>query len=479
MAKGGSRSEDFAVHLRPEAQARLAALKGRRVGVVGLGREGVDLTRFLAGCGAEVVVSDRATPDALGGRLAAVKDLAARLVLGDQDPGDLLDCDEIFLSPGVPRDTPVVAVPAQGGVRISSATQLLLELYPGPTAGITGSSGKTTTTSMISAILTAANVRAVVGGNMGVPMLGYIESATPDTWCVLELSSFQLGDLTRSPNIGAVLNIAPDHLDRHPDMEDYIRAKQNILRFQGPGDTAVLNADDPIVREFPRRGRTLEFSLTKAVEGAWYDGARLWCSGVQSPLLVRSDLPLRGIHNVANALAAAAACRAMGCDPEPISETLRAFQPVPHRLEIVATVDDVTYVNDSIATTPGRSSAALLSFEEPIVLIAGGRDKRVPMEDWARVIAQRVRAIVLVGEAAPLIRSALNAIESELPVHQARHFEEAVAMARGAAHPGDVVILSPGCTSFDAFDDYAGRGVAFREAVLGLAREHTGDEEPT
>lgn len=470
--------EELMAHLDPEARARLASLRGRRVGVVGLGREGVDLAQFLVRCGAEVVVSDRQPVEALGERVEAVRDLPVRLLLGDQRESDLLDCDEIFVSPGVPVGAPVVAVPSEAGVPISSATQLLLELYPGPTAAITGSSGKTTTTSMVASILTAAGVRAIVGGNMGIPVLGYLESATPETWCVLELSSFQLWSLTRSPNVGAVLNIAPDHLDRHSDMDDYIRAKQNVLRFQGPQDTAVLNADDPIVREFPRHGRTLEFSLKSEVEGAWYDGERLWCSGIPKPLLRREEFALRGLHNVANALAATTVCRAMCCAVEPIVEGLRAFQPVPHRLEVVASVNGVTYVNDSIATTPGRSMAALQSFEEPIVLIAGGRNKRVPMEGWARAIAERVRTVVLMGEAAPLIRSALTSIGGELPVLSARRFEEAVFLAREAAQPGDVVLLSPGCTSFDEFSDYTARGVAFRETVLALARAHPDAESP-
>jgi UDP-N-acetylmuramoylalanine--D-glutamate ligase len=466
-------------HASPEARARLASFKGRRVGVVGLGREGVDLTRFLVRCGAEVAVSDMAPAEALGERMAAVKDLPIRLLVGNQTEDDLLDCDEIFASPGVARDAPVVAVPAEAGIRISSATQLLLELYPGPTAGITGSSGKTTTTSIVASVLATAGVRAIVGGNMGIPVLGYLESATPDTWCVLELSSFQLGDLTRSPNVGVVLNIAPDHLDRHSDMDDYIHAKQNVLRFQSPRDTAVLNADDPIVRAFPRRSRTLEFSLRGEVEGAWFDGEHLWCSGVPAPLLRRREITLRGLHNIANALAATTICRAMGCETGPIAEALRAFQPVPHRLEVVARVDGVTYVNDSIATTPGRSTAGLQSFEEPIVLIAGGRDKRIPMEAWAQEIAQRARAVVLVGEAAPLIRSALGSIGTDLPVViNARRFEEAVFLAREAAQPGDVVLLSPGCTSFDEFADYAARGVAFQEAVLALARAHPDEGGP-
>ncbi len=459
-------------HLAPLARERIALLRGRRVGVVGLGREGVDLVGFLCRCGAEVTVSDRAAPEALAEPLAALAGLPVRYTLGAQRADDLAHCSEIFVSPGVPRESSVVAQAATAGIRISSATSLFLELCPGPIAGITGSSGKTTTTALTGRILEHAGIPAVVGGNIGIPMLGRLAEITAMTWCVLELSSFQLADLEASPRVAAVLNITPNHLDRHPDMDDYIRAKSNIVRFQRPEDIAVLNADDPIASDLPHASSTLEFSIQRPVErGAWlaHEELRLWT--LADPFLHRAELRLRGLHNVANALAAAAVGHAVGCAPEPIAEAIRSFEPVPHRLEAVATFDGITYINDSIGTSPERSAAALRSFVEPVVLIAGGRDKHLPMEDWAQLIVARACAVVLVGEAAPLIKCALESAGFSAPLAMANSFRETVPLARSLAKPGDVVLLSPGCTSFDEFRDYEARGHAFRRAVRALAAE--------
>lgn len=459
--------------LSPEARRRLRAFKSRRVGVVGLGREGADLVRFLTRWGAEIVASDRAAAAALGPSLAALDGIPVTYRLGEQTGRDLQDCSEVFVSPGVPPESPVVADTAAAGIPISSATRLFFELCPGPIVGITGSSGKTTTTSLVGAILKQADIPSLVGGNIGTPMLERLEDITADTWSVLELSSFQLSDVTQSPQVAAVLNITPNHLDRHPDMGDYIRAKHNIIRYQHPEDTAVLNADDPIVAPLSCASRKLHFSLTQPTNGGWLDGDVLMLAtsdGVSVRLLVRSELQLRGIHNVANVLAAATIAGAVGCSPAATAAAAHAFQPVPHRLEVVATIDGVTYVNDSIATSPERSIAGLRSIDEPIVLIAGGRDKHLPLEDWAEVIAQRVRAVVLVGEMAPLIRSALEGPARGMPVVTAGTFAETTALAHSLAEPGDVVLLAPGGTSFDEFRDYQARGEAFRASVLALRK---------
>lgn len=447
------------------------------VGVVGLGREGVDLVRFLARHGARVVVSDRAPADDLADAIEALDGIEVDYRLGSQEGGELLHCDRVFVSPGVPRETPVVAQAAAGGIPISSATALFFELCPGHILGITGSSGKTTTTALMGSILRAAGVPSVVGGNIGVPMMGRLEEITPQTWCVLELSSFQLEDLERSPTVAVVLNISPNHLDRHHDMSDYVRAKRNILNHQGPQDVAVLNGDDPIVAALPHASRTVEFALAHRVkEGAWLEGDQLWLSGSNRPLLRRAELRLRGLHNVANCLAAAAAATVVGCDPQRIAAAVRSFEPVPHRLEVVDVIDGITFVNDSIATTPERSIAALRSIDQPVVLIAGGRDKHLPMEEWARVIGERARGVVLMGEASPLIRAALEQAQAQMPVEESAELGEAVRLARLLAQRGDAVLLSPGCTSFDQFRDYAARGDAFRTEVAALARGESGGD---
>jgi UDP-N-acetylmuramoylalanine--D-glutamate ligase len=467
--------------LSPTARARVDGFRGKRIGVVGLGREGVDLARFLAAAGAEIVASDSAPPDALSGARASLEAAPVSFKLGAQQPDDLLECDEVFVSPGVPRTVPVIANAAEHGIPLESATRLFLELAPGPILGITGSSGKTTTTTLIGEILKAEGLPTFVGGNMGTPTLAHLEHLTRDTWSVLELSSFQLDDVTESPTLGVVLNITPNHLDRHPDMDDYIRAKGNLIRHQHEDDVAVLNADDPIVRALVHPSHTAAFSLSGPVNGAWLAGDELRIGGSiwnqrshslvpvpEQTLLPRADIPLRGIHNVANTLAAAAAALCVGCRVESITAAVRGFRPVDHRLEVVAEIDGVTFVNDSIATSPERSIAALKSFEEPVVLIAGGRDKHLPMDDWAALIQQRTRAVVLVGEATDIIEAALQRAGGRASVIHALSFAEVVNLAKEAAHPGDIVLLSPGCTSFDEFRDYEARGEAFRAAVGAL-----------
>jgi UDP-N-acetylmuramoylalanine--D-glutamate ligase len=447
----------------------IARFRNRRVGIVGLGREGTDLARCLHRWGAQVVVSDRASADALASARAHIADLPIEYFLGTQTGEELLDCDEIFVSPGVPPDASAVARPAAAGIPISSATALFFTLCPGPILGITGSSGKTTTTSLVGAMLRRAGLPTLVGGNIGIPVLGQLDRLTTATWCVLELSSFQLSDLTVSPHVAGVLNITPNHLDRHPDMDDYIRAKANIVRYQTPDDVCVLNADDPVTRALPHTARARYFSLKGRVEGAWLESDRLWLADREQPLLRRDEVPLRGIHNVANVLASATLAQSAGCESDAITAAIRAFQPVPHRLEVVASREGITYMNDSIATSPERSIAALLAIEEPVVLIAGGRDKHLPMEGWARLIGERARAVVLVGEAAPTIRAALAAAEVQVPVVTASQFADTVPIARDLARPGDVVLLSPGCTSFDSFVDFEARGEAFRRAVADLS----------
>lgn len=436
------------------------------------------MVRFLVPRCRQVVISDRLTADQLGPALTQLTGIPATYRLGSQDGGDLLDCDEVFVSPGVPPSEPVVSGPRNSGIPISSATGLFLDLCQGPIIGVTGSCGKTTTSSLVAAMLTADGIDVRLGGNIGVPMLGKLDAIGTATWSVLELSSFQLAELQRSPHVASVLNIFPDHLDRHLTFDDYVSAKLNIIRHQDPSDLAILNADDSTVASVSTTGQRIEFSLEHPVRGAWLEAGDLYILGFSDGhfipgqtrrLLARAEIPLLGAHNVANVLAASCLARGAGCGTEAISSAVRAFTPVAHRLEVVRRIDSVTYVNDSIATTPQRSMAALLSFDAPIVLIAGGRDKRVPMAEWGRLIAERARAVVLVGEAAPLIRAALEAASATLPIVLADHFGDTVRLAEGLAHAGDVVLLAPGCTSFDQFRDYQARGEAFRAAVSKLA----------
>jgi UDP-N-acetylmuramoylalanine--D-glutamate ligase len=287
------------------------------------------------------------------------------------------------------------------------------------------------------------------------------------SWVIMELSSFQLEPLRVSPHIAVVTNVTPNHLDRHPSMDAYWAAKGQILAFQQPGDFAILNADDLWTQRYRPRGRALRFSLEGTVEGAYLAGDKLML--LRDPLLSVSDVPLRGRHNLANILAAAAAAQAAGVPREAMVAAVRAFKGVPHRLQTVAEHDGVTYVDDSIATTPERSIAALLAYHEPLVLIAGGRDKHLPMHDWAKLIVKRVRHVVLLGEMSDLVADAVRAVDSSYTaITRTATMEEAVQQAARVAHGGDVVLLSPGGTSYDMYQDFEKKGDHFARTAQAL-----------
>jgi len=465
-------------------------LAGLRATIIGLGREGTALARFLASRGARVTVSDVKGPEALAGNIARLAGLNVRFALGGHPP-EILEADVLFLSPGVPSDSPLAAEARRRGVALSSETRLFTRLCAAPVIGITGSSGKTTTVTLVGRMLQATGWRTFIGGNIGQPLIEQVDEIGAEDRVVMELSSFQLegfGPATEpeaafppggwSPAGAAVLNITPNHLDRHPSMAAYVSAKSHLVRYQSPGDWAVLNADDAATQGLRQYcvGRLLEFSLARPVPlGACLRGESLvWGpeAGRQVPICAVSDLKLRGRHNVANVLAACAISGAAGATVEAMAEVSTSFAGVEHRLELVRTRNGVAYYNDSIATSPERAIAALESFSEPLVLLAGGRDKQLPWEAWASSVRECVREVFCFGELAPLLQGMLAGSGAGaapgLPVHCFRTMEEAVAAAATAARPGDVVLLSPGGTSFDAFADYAARGEAFRAAVLAL-----------
>jgi UDP-N-acetylmuramoylalanine--D-glutamate ligase len=357
--------------------------------------------------------------------------------------------------------------------------------------GITGSSGKTTTTSLVGEMMRVAGHPTWVGGNIGQPLIGELERMTAGSWAVMELSSFQLelfgpqaevqGDFGRalagdglSPHIAAVLNVTPNHLDRHASMEEYASAKRNILRYQGPGDWVVLNPDNDWTAGWIRSapGRVLQFSRRHPVaEGACLDGTDVVVrlDDRQRRVCAAREIRLRGVHNLENVLAACALALAADIEPAAMREAIAGFTGVEHRLELVREVEGVSWYNDSIATSPERAVAALRSFDRPIVLLAGGRDKHLPWDEWAREVAQRVRVLVLFGEASDLIEQELARCGVAAPVpHRGETLERAVVIARREAQPGDVVLLAPGGTSFDAFRDFAARGQRFKEFVHQL-----------
>jgi UDP-N-acetylmuramoylalanine--D-glutamate ligase len=414
-----------------------------------------------------VVVTDRKPRDQLEEAIAQLDGADARYELGGHDVRELDQVDVVYASPGVPPDNELLVAARQRGVRESSLVELFFALCPAPVVGITGSAGKSTTTSLLGEMFAAAGRHVFVGGNIGRPLLGRLEEMTPTSWVVMELSSFQLEPLRVSPRIALITNVTPNHLDRHPSMEAYWAAKGQILAHQAPSDWSILNADDAWSLRYRPRGRVLRFSLEGVVDGAYLGDKQIMLLG--TPLIATSELPLRGRHNVANVLAAVAAAHAAGIERAPMLAAIHAFKGVAHRLQTVAERGGVTFVDDSIATAPERSIAAIHSYDEPLVLIAGGRDKHLPMESWASLITRRVRHVVLLGEMSDLVESAIRSADPEYSaISRASTMDEAVRLSAAAARSGDVVLLSPGGTSYDMYTDFEARGRDFAHAAREL-----------
>lgn len=449
---------------------------GRRVTLVGLGpRTNVELARFLVRRGAIVTISDRKPATELDLEISLLGDLPVRLALGGHRSEDFLEADTIFVTPGVPRELPALAAAREAGIAISSEIELLFTDCRSPIIGITGSSGKTTTTTLVGQMLLAAGQRAFVGGNIGVPLINRLEDIGADSWVVLELSSFQLETMIVSPEIAAVLNVTPNHLDRHGTLEAYTSAKSNVIAHQFPTDMAVLGLDDPITAGLAPicRGEVRYFSQHRPVTHGAYrrgDGLVLASSAGETAICQSSEVALRGEHNRLNVLAAGAIASAAGATVEAIRSVATSFTGVEHRLEPIRQIAGVTFYNDSIATAPERTIAALHAFSEPIVLIAGGRSKHLPLGELARLAGERCRAVVTVGEMAEEIEQALATTPGAagLTIRRAADLADSARVAQALARPGDVVVLSPAGTSFDAYRDFEARGYAFKSAVAAL-----------
>jgi len=450
--------------------------RDKRVTVVGLGTEGLDMVRYLASRGAYVTVSDAKPAEKLGAAVEEVLDLPVRLSLGANRTEDFVEADAVFVSQSVPLELPALDEARRRGIPVHSMLSLFLELCPGPIAGITGSSGKTTTTALLGEMFRVDERPVFVGGNIGVGLLEHLPEVRPYTWSVLEVSHTQLQLAQRSPHVAGILNVTPNHLDRF-SWDEYRRLKGNLIRYQGPPDTAVLGYDDLETRAMAGevRGRLLWFSAGSQlpgdgtfVKGGWVMLTR----GRLRERLFRSDaLHLPGRHNLSNAVAAAALASACGISPEAIACAVEGFRGVPHRLEFVAEAGGVRYFNDSIATTPERTLAGIHSFSEPLVLLLGGRDKQLPLEELADEACRRCRAIVLFGESAGKLAEALRHVPSGPPVVRADGLAQAVEEAHALARPGDVVLLSPACTSYDAYDNFERRGEHFRTLVQRFVKE--------
>jgi UDP-N-acetylmuramoylalanine--D-glutamate ligase len=461
------------------------ALRGQRVIVMGFARQGQALARWLPTVGARATVTDMRPEAAFGEFLTPYYAAGVRFVLGGHPLSLLDEADLLCISGGVPLTAPLVAEAFRRGVPVSNDAQLFLERCPAPVIGITGSAGKTTTTTLVGQMGKADGRVTYVGGNIGDVLLDVLPQITPTDMVVMELSSFQLELMTVSPHYAAVLNVTPNHLDRHGTMEAYAAAKARLIQFQEPDGVAVLGWDDPGSAGLADRagGRVIGFSARRRLaDGAYLDGSRVTVAGLASldggpqAVVERGEIPLRGDHNVLNVLAACAIGGAAGLDAAAMRQAILAFTGVPHRLEVVRELNGVTWVNDSIATAPERVLAAVRSYDEPLVLLLGGRDKKLPWDELVALAVQKARAVVTFGEHGPVIAETLRRVLaesadgrlSESRVRAAAALDEGVRLAAELAQPGDVVLLSPGGTSYDAYGDFEERGAHFRELVWAL-----------
>ncbi len=449
-------------------------LADRRVTVMGLGRfgGGVGVAALLLEQGAAVTVTDLDTAENLADSITALGDGAA-LHLGGHRPEDFTEADLIVVNPAVRPGNGFVELARGAGVPVTTEINLFFERCPARIIGVTGSVGKTTTVSMMGRALERPGVW--VGGNIGRSLVGEAGRMSAGDLVVLELSSAQLerlGPTGRAPAVSVVTNISPNHIDWHGTMASYVAAKRHIIANQSPGDTVVLNHDDPVLREWAAdcAASVIPFSTAaEPAEGVFVrDGALVArLGGVETHVLDVADMRLPGAHNVANAAAAVAACAAVGADLAEVGRRLCAFEGAEHRLEFVLEVGGVRYYNDSKATTPESAVAALRAFDEPTVLILGGRDKGVEYDDLAAEAAG-CRAVVLVGEMADRLDALLAKRAPEVARGRANSFEDAVDAAASLARPGDVVLLSPACTSYDMFKNFEERGRLFKELVARL-----------
>jgi UDP-N-acetylmuramoylalanine--D-glutamate ligase len=451
----------------------LMELKDKRVLVVGLGKSGVASALFLKAHGARVAVSDTKSGDELHNEIPVLLDHGITVETGGHGERTFRGQDLIVVSPGVPVDAEPLVQARSLGEPVIGEIELAAQFLPGPIVAITGSNGKTTTTTLTGEILTAGGLATLVGGNIGTPAISLAEQAKRETVIVLEVSSFQLETIqTFRPKIAVVLNVTPDHLDRHRTLELYVAAKERIFENQRGDDFAVLNEDDPTCRAMAARTRAQVFWFSRQREvkqGAWVrDGNILFRQDEhQREIMQVTEIPLKGAHNLENVLAAVCASALMGCAPEKIRQAVRDFKAVEHRLEFVATIRGVDYYNDSKATNVDATIKALESFPSNLHLILGGKDKGSDYTVLNDLLRQRVKRVYTIGAAAAKIESQIQGVEL---VH-AETLENALRKVNAAAQPGDVVLLAPACASFDQFKSYEHRGKVFKEIVRGLAAE--------
>ena len=450
-------------------------IKGKKIAMCGIGVSNTPLIMNFLNKGAKVYACDKRSRDLLGEVADNIEKAGAELRLGDGYL-DNLEVDIIFRTPGMNWNLPELDAARKKGIAVTSEMEVFFDLCPATIFAVTGSDGKTTTTTLIAKMLEAEGKKVFVGGNIGKPLLPEIENITADDFVVVELSSFQLISMRKSPDVAVVTNVAPNHLDVHKSMDEYVQAKKNIIMHQNAFSRTVLNRDNEITESFRSdvRGQSLGFSMERQLNnGAWLDSEgnlHIAYRNMDVPIMNRKEIAIIGDHNVANYLTAIAAVWGyVGVDS--IRKVAREFGGVEHRIEFVREVGGVKYYNDSIASSPTRTIAGLKAFDRKIHLIAGGYDKHIPFEPMVPYIIEKVEKLYLCGDTADKIEAAVRANENyngNPEIIRVKDIKEAVERAHATAKEGDIVSLSPACASFDCFPNFAARGNYFKELVKGL-----------
>ena len=443
------------------------SLQGKKIAVMGLGVSNQPLVRLLLEFGCDVTGCDRTPREKLDAEVLELEAMGCKLNLGDTYMD--VEADVVFRTPGMHPNNPGLVKLRQKGAVVTSEMDAFFEVCPCRKIAVTGSDGKTTTTTLISEMLKAAGNTVWLGGNIGTPLLPLTRQMKPEDYAVVELSSFQLMDMTHSPSIAVVTNLAPNHLDVHKDMEEYVDAKRNLFRFQSAEDKLIVNADNAITDSFVGNGVTTKFARLGSADGTWVQDGVIYRRG--TPVLETKDILIPGVHNIENYCTAILAVEGLVSD-DIIRHVAKNFGGVEHRIELVRIKDGVRFYNDSIASSPSRTMAGLRSFKEQVILIAGGYDKHIPYDVMGPVVCDHVKMLFLGGATGPQIRAAVENAPQYKPGHpeivDCENFEAAVRAAAAAAKEGDVVLMSPASAAFDQFKNFEYRGRFYKELVRSL-----------
>ena len=445
-----------------------SSLKGKRIAVFGLGVSNRPLVRLLLEFGCDVIGCDRTPREKLDAEVLDLERMGCKLSLGESYL-DSLQADVVFRTPGMHPGNPALVALKERGALVTSEMEVFFELCPCKRIAVTGSDGKTTTTSLIARMLQEAGNTVWLGGNIGTPLLPLVRQMKPTDYAVVELSSFQLMDMERSPEVAVITNLSPNHLDVHKDMDEYVEAKKNIYRFQRQTDLLVVNADNAITDTLAGKGITKKFSRQHSTNGVWAENGVIYRNG--QPVLKTEDILIPGVHNIENYMAAMLAVEGLVSDAV-IAKVAKTFGGVEHRIELVRIKDGVRYYNDSIASSPSRTIAGLHSFTQKVILIAGGYDKQIPFDILGPEVCCHVKKLFLGGATGEKIRKAMEECPQYQPgmpeILDCGDFDSAVKAAVEAAEAGDIVLMSPACAAFDQFKNFMVRGEHFKKMIMEL-----------